>query len=135
MIFRPKHQRLVLIVIALVAVAAAVLLAMWGLRDRAAYFYTPAEVAGGKAAEGQSIRIGGMVEAGSIQRLPDGVTIRFTMGGRHVAEFMGVPATGTQIQLSGITTLRFAGDRVIERHSVADMLGLLVQLGAVPAPA
>jgi hypothetical protein len=35
MIFRPKHQRLVLIVIALVAVAAAVLLAMWGLRDRA----------------------------------------------------------------------------------------------------
>ena len=57
------------------------------------------------------------------------------MGGRHVAEFMGVPATGVQIQLHGITTLRFAGDRVIERHSVADMLGLLVQLGAVPAPA
>jgi predicted ester cyclase len=65
----------------------------------------------------------------------DTCTIRFTMGGRHVAEFMGVPATGVQIQLHGITTLRFAGDRVIERHSVADMLGLLVQLGAVPAPA
>jgi steroid delta-isomerase-like uncharacterized protein len=61
--------------------------------------------------------------------------IRYTMSGRHVGDFMGVPATGTEIALPGITTLRFQGDRVIERHSQADMLGLLVQLGAVPAPA
>jgi cytochrome c-type biogenesis protein CcmE len=77
MIAKPKHQRLVLIVIAIVAVLAAVLLAMWGLRDRASYFYTPTEVAAGKAAVGQPIRLGGMVEKGSIQRLADGVTIRF----------------------------------------------------------
>ena len=62
-------------------------------------------------------------------------TIRFTMGGTHVGEFMGVPATGTEIALPGITILRFNGDQVIERWSQADMLGLLVQLGAVPAPA
>ena len=42
MIAKPKHQRLVLVVIAAIAVVAAVLLAMWGLRDRAAYFFTPA---------------------------------------------------------------------------------------------
>ena len=59
-------------------------------------------------------------------------TIRFTMTGRHVDEFMGVPATGTPITLPGIT---IRGDRVIERFSQADMLGLLVQVGAVPAPA
>ena len=47
---------------------------------------------------------------------------------------MGVPATGHEIVLPGITILRFGGDRVIERWSQADMLGLLVQLGAVPAP-
>jgi cytochrome c-type biogenesis protein CcmE len=74
---KPKNQRLVLIVAALAAVLLAVLLAMWGLRDRAAYFYTPAEVAAGKAAAGQPMRLGGMVERGSIQRQPDGVTIRF----------------------------------------------------------
>jgi predicted ester cyclase len=62
-------------------------------------------------------------------------TIRFTMTGRHVGEFMGVPATGTDIALAGITLLHFVGNRVVERHSQADMLGLLVQLGAVPAPA
>jgi cytochrome c-type biogenesis protein CcmE len=80
MTVKPKHQRLVLILAATAAVAAAVLLAMWGLRDRAAYFYTPPEIASGKASVGQPVRLGGMVEQGSIQRLPDGVTIRFTVG-------------------------------------------------------
>ncbi len=41
----------------------------------------------------------------------------------------GIPA------LPGITILRFEGDRTAERFSQADMLGLLVQIGAVPAPA
>lgn len=79
MITKPKHQRLVLVAIALVAVIAAVLLAMWGLRDRAAYFYTPADVAAGKAQTGQSVRLGGMVEKGSVRRLPDGVTVQFVL--------------------------------------------------------
>ena len=80
MIAKPKHQRLALIGIAALAVLAAVLLAMWGLRQRAAYFYTPAEVAAGKAPAGQPMRLGGMVENGSLQRLSDGVTIRFRLG-------------------------------------------------------
>ena len=76
---KPKNQRLVLVVVALVAVTAAVLLAMWGLRDRASYFYTPADIMAGKAA-GQgdrTIRLGGMVEKGSLIRAADGVTVSF----------------------------------------------------------
>jgi cytochrome c-type biogenesis protein CcmE len=80
MIAKPKHQRLVLVIVAAAALVAAVLLAMWGLKDRAAYFYTPTEIVAGKAAAGQPIRLGGMVEEGSIERLPDGVTIRFLVG-------------------------------------------------------
>ncbi|HEY4070092.1 MAG TPA: cytochrome c maturation protein CcmE [Sphingomicrobium sp.] len=76
---KPKNQRLVLVVAAIVAVLAAVLLAMWGLRDQASYFYTPADVAAGKGREGQAIRLGGMVEHGSIRHLPDGVSIRFVV--------------------------------------------------------
>ena len=57
------------------------------------------------------------------------------MTGRRVAGFMGIPATGRDIALPGITILRFEGDRTAERFSQADMLGLLVQIGAVPAPA
>jgi cytochrome c-type biogenesis protein CcmE len=74
---KPKNQRLVLVSAALVAVLVAVLLAMWGLRERASYFYTPADVAAGKATEGQAMRLGGMVKKGSIERSADGVTIRF----------------------------------------------------------
>jgi cytochrome c-type biogenesis protein CcmE len=77
MIARPKHQRMVLVILALVAVLGAVLLAMWGLRDRAAYFYTPADVAAGKASAGKAMRLGGMVERGSVRREGDGVTTRF----------------------------------------------------------
>ena len=80
MTVKPKHQRLVLIIVAAAAVLAAVLLAMWGLRSRAAYFYTPAEIVAGKAAPGEAMRLGGMVEKGSIEHLPDGVTIRFRVG-------------------------------------------------------
>jgi len=76
---KPKNQRLVLVSAALVAVLAAVLLAMWGLRDRASYFYTPADIAAGKAEPGRAVRLGGMVEKGSIRHDPDGVTIRFAV--------------------------------------------------------
>jgi cytochrome c-type biogenesis protein CcmE len=75
----PKNQRLVLVAAAIVAVLAAVLLAMWGLRSQAAYFYTPADIVAGKAHEGEAMRLGGMVERGSIRHLADGVTIRFTV--------------------------------------------------------
>ena len=76
---KAKNQRLVLVTAAVAALFVAVLLAMWGLRSQASYFYTPADLAAGKAADGQGLRLGGMVERGSIRRDPDGVTIRFVV--------------------------------------------------------
>lgn len=80
---KPKTQRLTLLILAGVAVLAAVLLAMWGLRDRAAYFYTPADVAAGKAEPGRAMRLGGMVEEGSVRKEADGVTTRFVVTDGH----------------------------------------------------
>ena len=76
---KPKNQRLVPVIAAVVALLAAVLLAMWGLRSQVAYFYAPADIAAGKAHDGEAMRLGGMVERGSIRHLPDGVTIRFVV--------------------------------------------------------
>ena len=73
---KPKHQRLTLISLATVAVIGAVLLAMWGLADRAAYFRTPADIVAGKSADGAPIRLGGMVEKGSLKR-SDGTSVAF----------------------------------------------------------
>ena len=59
---------------------------------------------------------------------------RFTMSGTHRGPFMGVPATGRPYSIGGITIMRFSGERVIERWSSADMLGLMIQIGAIPPP-
>ncbi len=75
----PKHQRLVLASLALAALLAAVLLAMVGLKDRAAYFVTPTDIAARKIAPGEAARLGGMVVKGSLRRAADGVTVDFTV--------------------------------------------------------
>ena len=59
---------------------------------------------------------------------------RFTMTGVHSGDFMGNPPTGRPYALEGITILRFDGERVVERWSSADFLGLLMQIGALPTP-
>ena len=76
---RSKHQRLVLVLLAMTALIGAVLLAMWGLSDRAAYFRTPQDVAAGRAEVGVPLRLGGMVQQGSIRKAADGVTIAFVV--------------------------------------------------------
>ena len=75
----PKHQRLVLVLLGVAALIGAVLLAMWGLADRAAYFRTPQDITAGKAKPGEPIRLGGMVQTGSIKRQPDGVSVAFVV--------------------------------------------------------
>lgn len=65
----------------------------------------------------------------------DKLSCRFTLSAQHEGEFMGVPATGKSITLSGQTIFRFAGGRVVERWTNTDTMGLMVQLGAIPAPA
>ena len=80
---KPKNQRLVLVVAAIVAMLIAVLLTIWGLREQASYFFTPADIVAGKAEQGRALRLGGMVEAGSVRRAPDGVTIRFVVTDGH----------------------------------------------------
>ena len=79
MMVKPKHQRLILVVLAVAALTGAVLLAMWGLQDRAAYFVTPSDVAAGKIQPDKAVRLGGMVVKGSLKRDPDGLTVRFTV--------------------------------------------------------
>ncbi|MPT46837.1 MAG: cytochrome c maturation protein CcmE [Sphingobium sp.] len=74
---KSKHQRLVLAVIAIIAVIGAGLLAASALKDEAAYFYAPNDVKVKGVEPGKAIRLGGMVVGGSIKKQADGVTIAF----------------------------------------------------------
>jgi cytochrome c-type biogenesis protein CcmE len=80
MVVKAKHQRLVLVVIALVALIGAGLLAAWALRSQASYFYVPSDIVAKPPAPDRAVRLGGMVERGSLKTQPDGVTIAFVVG-------------------------------------------------------
>jgi steroid delta-isomerase-like uncharacterized protein len=58
----------------------------------------------------------------------------FTARGTQQGEIFGVPASGRNINLPGINVWRVRQDRIVERWGRVDELGLLRQLGLVPAP-
>ena len=62
----------------------------------------------------------------------DRLAIRFHLEMTHQGEFQGIPPTGKRVSFTGITIMRFADGKVIERWSETDNLGLLQQLGVIP---
>ena len=64
----------------------------------------------------------------------DRVTTRFTAHGTHQGELMGIPATGKEVNVGGINIARIAGGKIMERWEEFDTMGMMVQLGVVPAP-
>jgi cytochrome c-type biogenesis protein CcmE len=121
---RPKNQRLILVSAAVFAVIVAVLLAMWGLRNQAAFFYTPADIAAGRAADGKAARLGGMVEKSSIKHQADGVTIRFVVtDGKATTPvvFRGIPPDlfreGSGVVAEGrLQNGVFVADTILAKH-------------------
>lgn len=77
---KPKHQRLILLLIALIVLFAAALLAIWALRNQASYFYVPSAMVASPPEPDQAVRLGGMVQNGSLRTDADGVTITFVVG-------------------------------------------------------
>lgn len=66
----------------------------------------------------------------------DWVSVRLQAGGTHTGgPFMGIEPSGRPIRWKEIHHFRCAGGRIIEHHGVFDLLGILVQLGAVELPA
>ena len=65
----------------------------------------------------------------------DKVVSRFEWTGTHKAEFMGVPATGRQVRVWGVVIDRLEAGRIKDTRILMDALGLMMQLGALPASA
>jgi len=64
----------------------------------------------------------------------DRLAARLLLSGPHEGPFLGVPASGNDVQLAITTILTMRDGKCVERWSTADMLGLLIQVGAVPPP-
>jgi steroid delta-isomerase-like uncharacterized protein len=64
----------------------------------------------------------------------DRVVERWTMQGTHQGEFQGTPPTGKRVTVTGIDIFRISGGKLVELRQQVDNLGLLQQLGVIPAP-
>jgi cytochrome c-type biogenesis protein CcmE len=123
---KPKHQRLVLVVVALIALVAAGLLAAYALRSQASYFYLPEQMRDDPPEIGQAVRLGGMVEEGSLATDPDGFTLRFAVtgsdGARVPVRFAGI-APDLFVEGSGVVAEgrlapdgTFVADNLLAKH-------------------
>ncbi len=65
----------------------------------------------------------------------DLVVTRWIARGTHEGELMGIPATQKSVEVSGIAIDRFSDGKIAESWGNWDTIGLMQQLGAIPAPA
>ncbi len=96
---KPKHRRLIYILIALAGLSGAGYLISIALRENLQYFFTPGDLVAANIRPGEIIRLGGMVEQGSIKRDPSSVVIRF-----RITDF----TSGVDVEYSGLLPDLFA---------------------------
>ena len=64
----------------------------------------------------------------------DMVSTRWSCRGTHKAEFMGIPATNKSIVVTGMIHGRFVDGKVAESWGNWDAMGMMQQMGVIPAP-
>jgi steroid delta-isomerase-like uncharacterized protein len=64
----------------------------------------------------------------------DKVVTRWRMRGTHEGEFRGIAPTGNELDITGMGIFRFSDGKVVESWDNFDQLGMMRQLGAIPAP-
>ena len=89
---KARHKRLVLVGVAILGVGAAATLAISALQSNISYFFSPSQVLAKEAPADRVFRLGGLVNKGSLQRAPDGLTVTFDV--TDLAQTVKVSYTG-----------------------------------------
>ena len=76
---KARHKRLGLIAAGLILLVIAAVLITKSFRSNLVFFFTPTQVQAGEAPKTGGFRIGGLVENGSLKRLPDGLRVAFNV--------------------------------------------------------
>jgi cytochrome c-type biogenesis protein CcmE len=120
-----RRKRLLLILLMVSGVAVAAGIALKAFNENLMFFYSPSNVVAGEAPLNHLIRVGGLVTNGSVQRQPDGLTVKFDVTDN--AETITVQYTGILPDLfregQGIVAhgrlqedLLFVADEVLAKH-------------------
>jgi cytochrome c-type biogenesis protein CcmE len=76
---KPRHKRLAIIAVGIAALAVAAALVLNAFQSNLVFFFSPSQIAAGEAPKDRAFRVGGMVQAGSLKRLGDGLTVEFVV--------------------------------------------------------
>jgi len=74
---KPKRRRLYFVVAGMVLLGVAAALVLYAMNDTLVFFYSPSELTTKQVPPGRMLRIGGLVETGSVARDADGTTVHF----------------------------------------------------------
>jgi len=74
---KPRHKRLAIIAAGVAVLAVAAALVLNAFQSNLVFFFSPSQIAAGEAPKDRAFRVGGMVQAGSLKRLGDGLTVEF----------------------------------------------------------
>lgn len=122
---KPRHKRLIFVVVGLAALGVTAALVLNAFKNNLVFYFSPSDLVAGKVPEGRSFRLGGLVETGSFERDPNGLTYRFVLTDN--AESIKVVYTGIlpdlfregqgaiaqgKLEQDGV----FAADEVLAKH-------------------
>ena len=88
-----RSKRKLLVIMVVMGVALATVLGLTAFEENILYFYSPTMVKNGEAPEGRSFRAGGLVVAGTIERAPDSLLVKFDITDNEetmVVEYSGI---------------------------------------------
>ena len=88
----PRQKRMVTVAAILAGVGIATAFALQAFEKNMLYYYSPTQILAGEAPDSRSIRVGGLVENGSVQREPGSLEVRFTL--TDFSNTVGVSYTG-----------------------------------------
>jgi cytochrome c-type biogenesis protein CcmE len=108
----PRQKRMATVAAILVGVGIATTFALRAFNENLLYYYSPTQVHAGEAPASRSIRVGGLVADGSVQRAPGSLEVRFTL--TDFANTLGVSYTGV------LPDLFREGQGIIARGKLAD---------------
>lgn len=65
----------------------------------------------------------------------DKAAVRWRVKATHTGPLMGIPASGNEVNITGMGIVHVRDGKIVEQWEIADMLGLMQQIGAAPTPA
>ena len=146
----PRQTRMAFVGVVIAGVALAVTLAISAIGENMLYFFSPSQIKSGEAPTGRTLRVGGLVVPGSIQREEGSLTIRFDLTDQ--SETVTVAYTGILPDLfregQGIVAMgsldgagTFQADEVLAKHDenymppeVAEALKMASEGGQISNP-